>query len=228
LVDAAGIVSGSLRTPTPNRVVPDEAGKEVCRMRRELTWVVALLAGSLALACGKAPAQAALSGADAAIEAARPEVERYVPQEFKSLADLSRAAHDRFNQGDYQGALTQSQALPARVKAALAAAQTKKQELATAWADLQGNLPTMLATTTTRLGELSGKRRLPAGVDRAKVTQAKIELDAIAQTWTEATASYQKGAVPEAVVKARTVKVRIEGLMAGLGTTTPAPSAAAP
>jgi hypothetical protein len=197
-------------------------------MRRELTWMAALVAGSLALACGKAPAQGALKAADAAIEAARPEVERYAPQEFKSLADLSRVAHDRFNQGDYKGALTQSQALLEQVKAALATAQAKKQELATAWVDLQANLPAMLASATARLGELSGKRRLPAGLDKAKITQAKIEFDAIAQTWTETTASYQKGDVREAVAKARTVKARIEGLMAGLGTTAPAPPAAAP
>jgi hypothetical protein len=197
-------------------------------MRRELTWVAALVAGSLAVACGKAPTQEALKAADAAIEAARPELERYAPQEFKSLADLSRAAHDRFNQGDYKGALTQAQALSARVKAALATAQGKKEELAAAWADLQANLPTMLATATTKLGELLGKRRLPAGMDKAKVTQAKNELGAIAQTWTETTASYLKGDVREAVAKARTVKARIEGLMAGLGTTAPAPPAAAP
>jgi hypothetical protein len=197
-------------------------------MRRELTWMAALVAGSLALACGKAPAQGALKAADAAIEAARPEVERYAPQEFKSLADLSQAAHDRFNQGDYKGALAQCQALTERVRAALATAQAKKQELATAWVDLQANLPAMLATATTRLGELSGKRRLPAGLDRAKVTQAKTELDAIASTWTETTASYQKGDVREAVAKARTVKARIEGLMAGLGATAPPPPAPAP
>ncbi len=197
-------------------------------MRRELTWVAALVAGSLAIACGKAPAQAALEAADVAIEAARPEVERYVSQEFKSLADLSRAAHDRFNEGDYKGALTQSQALPARVKAALAAAQARKEELATTWANLQANLPAMLAAATTRLGAISGKRRLPAGVDKAKVAQAKLELDAIAQTWAEPNASYQKGDVPEAVAKARTVKARIEGVMAGLLTTTPAPPAAVP
>jgi hypothetical protein len=206
----------------------DESREEVVIMRRELTWVAALVAGSLALACGKAPAQVALKAADATIEAARPEVERYAPQEFKSLADLSRAAHDRFNQGDYKGALTEAEALPARVKAALAAAQAKKEELARAWADLQANLPALLATATTRLGELSGKRRLPAGVDKAKVTQAKLELDAITQTWTETTASFQKGDVREAVAKARTVKARIEGLMAGLGMSTPAPPAPAP
>jgi hypothetical protein len=197
-------------------------------MRRELPWVAALVAGSLTVACGKAPAQEALKAADAAIEAARPEVERYAPQEFKSLADLSRAAHDRFSQGDYKGALTQAQALRDRVGAARIRAQAKKEELAATWADLQANLPAMLATATTKLRELSGKRRLPAGVDKAKVTQAKIELDAIAQTWTETTASYQKGDVPEAVAKARTVKARIEGLMADLGTAAAAPPAAAP
>jgi hypothetical protein len=197
-------------------------------MRRELTWVAPLVASSLALACGKAPAQVALKAADTAIEAARPEVERYAPQEFKSLADLSRAAHDKFNQGDYKGSLADAEALPARVKAAVSAAQLKKEELARAWADLQTNLPAMLATATTRIGELSTKRRLPAGVDKAKLAQAKIELDSIAQTWTETGASFQKGDVPEAVAKARTVKARIEGLMAGLGITAPAPPAPAP
>ncbi|HKC13486.1 MAG TPA: hypothetical protein VKI41_15775 [Vicinamibacteria bacterium] len=197
-------------------------------MRRELTWVAALVAGSLALACGKAPAQVALKAADAAIEAARPEVERYAPQEFKALADLSRAAHDKFNQGDYKGALADAEALPARVKAGLAAAQARKEELARAWTDLQANLPAMLATATTRLAELSTKRKLPAGVDKAKLAQAKTELDSIAQTWTETTASFQKGDVREAVAKARTVKARIEGLMAGLGITAPAPPAPAP
>jgi hypothetical protein len=197
-------------------------------MRRELTWVAALVAGSLALACGKAPAQVALKAADAAIEAARPEVERFAPQEFKSLADSSRAAHDRFNQGDYKGALTEAEALPARVKAALAAAQAKKGELARAWADLQANLPATLATATSRLAELSTKRRLPAGLDKAKLTQAKSDLDAITQTWTETTASFQKGDVPEAVAKARTVKARLDGLMTGLGITAPASPAPAP
>jgi hypothetical protein len=182
-----------------------------------------LVAIALSGACGKAPALAGLKAADAAIEAARPEVERYVPQEFKALADFSKAAHDRFDQGDYAGALSQAQNLPARVQAALAAARTKKEELARAWAELGASLPALQEAVTTKLKELSAKRRLPAGLDKEKIASARADLDAIGQTWTETTASYQKGDVLEAVAKARTVKARIEGLMASLGMASPSP-----
>jgi hypothetical protein len=186
-------------------------------MPRPPRLTVLLLAGCLGGACSRGPALAALKAADAGIEAARPSLERYVPEEFGSLANLSRAAHDSFNQGDYRAALAQAQAVPARVQAALAAAEAKKQELGRAWEEMEATLPARLETVTTRLGELSGQRRLPAGLDRAKLARARTEVDAIAQTWKEATASYEKGGMPEAVVKARTVKARLEGLMTDLG-----------
>src|SRR5258708_17739937 len=154
-----------------------EARKEVAIMRRELTWVAALVAGSLALACGKAPAQVALKAADAAIEAARPEVERYAPQEFKALADLSRAAHDKFNQGDYKGALADAEALPARVKAGLAAAQARKEDLARASPHRQPTLPAMLATATTRRARPSTTTKLPPPVHHPNLPQAQTESD---------------------------------------------------
>jgi hypothetical protein len=187
---------------------------------RTLKLTAVLIACALAAACGKAPAEAALKAADAAIEAAKPEVEKYVPSEFASLSDAAKAAHEKFTQGDYKAALEAAQALPAKVQAAVAAAATKKEELTKAWSALSASLPTLVESLKGQVTKLSALKKLPAGLDKAKLDSAKSVLGTVTQSWTEASEAFKSGNIPQAVEKATALKAQAEATIASL---TPAP-----
>lgn len=195
-------------------------------MRHALKLPVALVALCLGAACSKAPAQAALAAADQAIEAAKPQLEKYVPAEFESLRDAAQAAHAKFDQGDYKGTLAAAQEIPGKVQAALAAAQAKREELTKAWADLQASLPGMVDAFKAKVTELAGTKKLPKGIDKAKVEAAQAELTALTQAWGEAASAFAAGQMTEAVAKANALKTRVEAAMAALGPGAGAPAAA--
>ena len=190
---------------------------------RTLKLTAVLIACALAAACGKAPAEAALKAADAAIEAARPEVEKYVPREFASLTDSAKAAHDKFNQGDYKAALEAAQGLPAKVQAAVTAAAAKKEELTRTWAALSTSLPTLVESLKGQVTKLSALKKLPAGLDVAKLESAKSSLGTITQSWADAGVAFTAGNIPQAVEKATALKAQAEASLASL---TPAPAPA--
>ena len=188
------------------------------------TFAFVTLAAMAAVACGKGPAQAALTAADTAVASARPEGEKYVPEQFKALADAAAGAKTKFDGGDYKGALEAAQGIPAQATAVEQAAAARKTELMASWKEMEGALPTMVADITKKVMELSTARKLPAGLDKAGVEAAKISLDGATAIWTEAGAAFAAGDVVTAVVKATQVKTSAEELMAKLGM---APAAAA-
>lgn len=187
---------------------------------RTLKLTAVLIACALAAACGKAPADAALKAADAAIEAARPEVEKYVPSEFASLSDAAKAAHEKFTQGDYKAALDAAQGLPARVQAAVTAAAAKKEELTRTWAALSASLPTLVEALKGQVTKLAALKKLPSGLDAATLDSAKSALGTITQSWTDASEAFKAGSIPQAVEKATALKAQAEATLASL---TPAP-----
>lgn len=182
------------------------------------------LAALVAVACGKGPAQAALTAADTAVSGARAEGEKYVPEQFKALADAAAGAKTKFDAGDYKGALEAAQGIPAQASAVVAAAGAKKTELMASWKAMEGTLPTMVADITKKVMELSTARKLPAGLDKAGVEAAKTSLEGATAAWTEAAAAFGSGDVINAVAKATQVKTAAEELMTKLGM---APAAAA-
>jgi hypothetical protein len=182
-----------------------------------------------ALACSKAPAEAALTAADQAIAAAQPELEKYLPSEFASLAEAARAAREQFQQGRYREALAQAQALLPKVHAALQEAGKKKHELAERWNQLQASMPALLEALTARVTELAGRRRgFPAGLDLAKVQEAQGELTTLTQTWRDSATAFQAGDVTTALEKALTLKLRAEELAQAFGVTVATPPPAPP
>jgi len=190
--------------------------------RRFAVFTLCLLAG-LAAACGKGPAEEALKAATAAIEAARPQLETYVPAEFKQLSDGAAAAKAQFDKGDYKAALQAAQDLLPKTKAALAAAEQKKQELVTAFDHIKGSLPAMVDALTARANALAAMRRLPNGVDKAALQNAQAALGTLANGWAEATASFDKGEVIQAVNKATQLQSQVLDLTQAL-----TPAAATP
>jgi hypothetical protein len=182
-----------------------------------------LILAVLAVACGKAPAEQALKAADAAIQAARPEVEKYVPREWQSLSDAAATAKAQFEKGQYKEALAAAQSLMPQVQAALAAVEAKKKELATTFESLKGSLPGMLDALGTQLAAYAKMRRLPSGIDKGAVAAAQAELPNLTQAWSDAAAAFDGGDLMRAVEGGLSVKGKLEELRT---TFMPSPGAA--
>ena len=196
-------------------------------MRLIKTFSFVTLAAFVAVACGKGPAQAAITTADAAVEAARADGEKYVPEQFKALADTNASAKSKFDSGDYKGALETAQGVPAQATAVNQAAAARKTELMESWKAMESTLPTMVADITKKVMELSTAKKLPAGLDKAGVEAAKTSLDGATAMWAEAGTAFGGGDVVTAVAKATQVKATAEELMTKLGMA-PAAAPAAP
>jgi hypothetical protein len=170
-----------------------------------------------AAGCNKGPAEAALKAADRALEAAKPELEKYTPGEFATLATAAKDARAQFEAGHYTEALKAAQGLPSRVQDALAAATTKKDELAMAWAAMAERIPAAVGSLTRRVDEITRSQKLPAGMDAAGLATTKHDLDLLRQGWESAQKAFRDGEVPQAVDAARGVENQAETLAAAIG-----------
>ena len=194
-------------------------------MRLAKTFALVTLAAFVAVACGKGPAQAALTAADAAVSGAKADGEKFVPEQFKALSAADAAAKSKFDSGDYKGALEAAQAVSTQAQAVVTAAAAKKTELMEAWKAMESTMPGMVADIQKKVMELQTKKKLPAGLDKAGLESAKSSLDGATAMWAEAGTAFGAGDVMTAVAKGSQVKKTAEELMAHLGMS---PAAAAP
>ena len=79
-----------------------------------------------------------MKAAEAALEAARPEVEKYVPAEWQALSGAAAAAKSQFEQGNYKEALVSAQGLVPKIQTAVTAAQDKKKGLMIGFEAMKG------------------------------------------------------------------------------------------
>jgi hypothetical protein len=184
----------------------------------EGTVVLVVAALSLgAVACNKGPAETALAAADQALTAARPELERYLPEDLASLAAAAAEARSRFEEGEYTEALKTAQALPARVQDALAAATARREQLTATWSAIAGSLPGLVESIGGRLSTLTAAKALPKGTTPDSVADAQAGLASLTRDWTAAVAAFEEGDVPKAVATAEDVEARAEALAEALG-----------
>jgi hypothetical protein len=181
-----------------------------------------LAAALLLVACGRGPAEQAIKAADAALLAARPEIEKYVPSDFTQLTQGLASAKAQFQRGDYKGALASAQDLVPKVQAAVEAAKKKKDELITAFTQLKASVPGMKDALSAQLAALaSEKKKMPAGLDMATVEAAQSNLAGVTKTWNDALASFDKGDVILAVDQANKVKAAVEEAARAFPTSAP-------
>lgn len=199
-------------------------------MIRTLRTAALAVACVLLVSCSseKVPADAAIKSAEQAITAAAPEAEKYVPEMLKEAQASLQAAKDQFAKGDYKGALASAQALATKAGELATAANAKKAELMKVWEETSGSLPQMVAAITSRVDILGQSKRLPKGMDAAKLTQAKDGLATVTKGWEEATAAFGAGNVIEAVEKSKGLKEKGTEIMALLGMAPAAEPAPAP
>jgi hypothetical protein len=174
-------------------------------------FYILILAAALLASCGsadKGPAEAALRGAEEAVNVAKADVAKYMPEQAKSLDVALAAAREKFNQGDFKGALADAQAATAKAKEAASAAAKKKEELGKAWEELSTGMPKVVDAIKSRVDILSQSKKLPAGMSADTLAQAKAGLNEITQQWTAATEASKGGNLMDAVAKASSVKVK--------------------
>jgi hypothetical protein len=179
--------------------------------RHAYKFIIMILAGALLGGCenkDKTTAEAALKAAEEAINTAKAEASKYVPDQAKSLDAELAAAREKFSKGDYKGALADAQALASKAKDVASAAAAKKTELTKSWEDLSSGLPRVIEAIQSRVDILSQSKKLPAGMTAETLAQAKAGLTEMRQQWAAATEAAKNGNLADAVSKAAAVKVR--------------------
>jgi len=172
----------------------------------------------------KAPATAAITAAQGAIDAVKGEAAKYVPDQLSALEGTLASAKASFEKQDYKAALASAQDVAAKAKDLGSAAAAKKAELAKSWEGLSGGLPQMAEAIKSRVDILSQSKKLPAGLDKDKLESAKAGLASLNQSWTEASAAFQSGNMTDAIAKAQAAKAKAVECMTALNM--PVPEAA--
>ena len=179
--------------------------------RHFYNFIIAMLAATLLAACGagdKGPAETALKAAEEAINVAKGEAGKYLPDQMSSLESALAATKEKLNKGDYKAVLTDAPALTAKAQELASAAAAKKAELAKSWDGLSSGMPRVVEVIKSRVETLSQSKKLPAGMSADTLAQAKAGLGEITQQWTAATDASKGGNLMDAVSKANSAKVK--------------------
>jgi len=191
-------------------------------MRRLLSLsALALIVALAACASQKEPADAAIKSAQSAFSAVSAEAQKYVPDQAKAVQDGLTAAQTAFTNGDYASALTQAQALPARITALGAAISAKKAELTTQWNTMSAGIPKLVEALSSRVDMLTKSKGLPKGITKETVTAAQSGVATAKQDWQAATSAASSGDLATAMRQANDVKTRVVSLMKSLNMTVP-------
>lgn len=197
-------------------------------LRKSWKYALALVcAASLACNSGKAPAEAAMKLAEEAVNGARAEAEKLVPDDFKSLSDDLNVAKDQMAKGDYKAALASAQSIQQKANDVLARARAKKDELTKTWNDLSATVPKMVEAVKSRVDILSQSKKLPKGLDAAQLASAKDNLAGATSAWDEAQSAFKASNWSDAIAKATAAKDKAASALTALGmsaTGAPAPA----
>ena len=190
-------------------------------MRKKSLWLIASVMVCLFLvaACArdKEPAELGIKAAEEALSSAKGEIGKYVPDQLKGLEAAIKAAKEKFEKKEYTEALNAVKYLPGKVKEAAAAAAAKKAELTKGWEAASAEMPKMIEAIKGKVEELAKVKRLPAGVDKAKLEGAKAGLAEITQGWADAEGAFKGGNISDALAKAKGLKDKAAEIMASLG-----------
>ena len=192
--------------------------------RHVYSFFILILAAVLLASCGsadKGPAEAALKAAEEAVNAAKADAMKYVPDQAKSLDAALAAAREKFNKGDFKAALSEAQALTAKAKDIASAAAAKKTELSKAWEEMSVGMPKVVDAIKSRVDILSQSKKLPAGMTAEKLAEAKTGLAEITKQWTEATAASTGGNLTDAIAKATVAKKKAAEVLTALNMPVP-------
>ncbi len=176
-------------------------------MLRKMNWFVCGVLGlaMMLVACGgaqKEATEAAINAAQTAINAASSEAAKYVPDQLKSAQDALQSAKDALAKGDYSAALAAAKDASSKATELVAAAAAKKEELMKTWTSLSESMPKSMEQVKAKLDAYSHGAKMPAGMDKSKLAEAKDQYAQLKQSWADVSATAQQGNLGEAMQKA--------------------------
>jgi predicted small lipoprotein YifL len=182
-------------------------------MKNALKITAAALCCLALVACSqKGPAEAALKTAETSMNEVQADGAKYAAEQTKGLTASYTAAQDAFNKGETELA----QGIPAKAKDVSAAVAARKDELTKTWTSLASTLPAQIEPIKTKVDALSAMKKLPKGMDAARLDVAKTALADITKTWGEATEAFKSGDLIDAVAKGNAVKAKVTDATATL------------
>ena len=158
------------------------------------------------------PAQKMIAQVQAAMSAAQPDAQKYVPDKLKDVESKVARLQSAFDNKDYSTVITAGPAMLGDVKDLVTAASAKKvdvlQTLNGEWTKIGEALPNQVTAIQQRIDEL-GKRsnkKMAEGID---VPAAKTAFAAATAEWTKAQASFSSGNLEDAVNGAKDVRLQL-------------------
>jgi len=189
-------------------------------MKTIIVRALALAGAALFAACenpSKAPADAAIQAAEKAVAAVSEEASRYAPEQMKAAREALESAKAKFKSGEFGGALAAAKELPAKVSAAAAAANAKKDELVRAFKAAASSVPKALGEAQAKLDELGKLKKLPKELSADAVAKAKEAQAALAASWKKAEEAFGRGALGDAAAAVKGLPEKAEELLKELG-----------
>ena len=157
-----------------------------------------------------------------AVNAAKTEAAKIIPDQVKSLEGALAAVKDKFAKGEYKAVVAEANALAGKAKEVLAAAKAKKDELTKKWTELGQELPKMVEALQSRVDILSKAKKLPANLTADKLADVKSFLASAKGEWAKAQESFKAGNFADSVGLAASLKEKAAKAMESLGMTVPA------
>lgn len=195
-------------------------------MKKHSVLLLAVLAAVLLSGCNtqKGPAEQAVAGAQAALNAVRDDAQKYAPEQLGGVEAKLADMKGSFEKGDYAGVLAAAPGMTAAITGLKDAAVAKKAEAEQAlakakddWGTASTAVPKLIDDLGKRVDTLSKSKKLPKGVTKDAVAKAKTAVDALKSTWGEASNAAASGDYTTAMAKASAVKDKAAELGKSLG-----------
>ena len=195
-------------------------------MKKYSVFLLAAVAAVLLSGCNtqKGPAEQAVAGAQAALEAVRDDAQKYAPEQLGGVEAKLSDMKGSFEKGDYAGVLAAAPGMTAAISSMKDAAAAKKNEAVAAlakakddWGPASTAVPKMVDDLAKRVETLSKSKKLPKGVTKEAVAAAKTGLGSLKSTWADASNAASSGDFTTAMAKADAVKSKAAEMMKSLG-----------
>jgi hypothetical protein len=165
----------------------------------------------------KAPAEAAVKAAEAALATLGPDASAYAPEGVAAVRKSYATAKELIGTKEYEGALKAASGIPGKVNEVIAAAAAKKAELAKAWGEASEKVAATVSAVKSRIAALGQAKKLPAGIDKAAIAKANEEVASIESGLAKLSEDAKGGKITEAVAAAKDLQAKGEAILKSLG-----------
>ncbi len=179
-----------------------------------------LVAAMMIAGCGgRSTAQSVIGQAEGRMGTVQEQAARTAPAELKAAENTLAHMKQNFDARDYDVVIADVPQFNAQIKTleeAMASQLTAEAAATQEWSMLNEEVPKSVEAIQARVDSLK-PTALPKDVTKEELESAKIELETMKATWTEATEAAVAGNTVEATEKGRMVQAKAEELKNQLG-----------